>query len=793
MDNNPSSYRAPEVHLSDIVPTKKKVVPPPEPQLPVHQLTEEDLDPHTETEKLQQEFIERTQEELQKMMEESPKKEEFEDIGIQFIEHDTSPRAPQNSEKAPFHALLDKKDAVHIRVQEDETEKQEKESAEPAQFAGARGVSSDLKRQEKHITIESVSNDESQAPPSKEGAQQATGNEHEIASLFETYLETEGKQNEIQVKVKKERPLIPPPLPDPLDIWEQDAVQKKVAVEFKKKDTPPQAHQVEKSSETDFTQPEPKGMGLGRMKTPTLSESKEHDQPEKEQGSNPAIDVLTLPKEEELHDFSHFMEKDKKPNEAVQNSNLTELRERIAKAHSEDTSTVQKNDSPETTVLDDERDRLNSRVQEKIQILTGEESDTQDEKSKPQSRHASVISDVAERLHSISMGEEIHSSHKPEPLQETITPEEAPGNEQGQELTPPQPKSISTQETPEEPEKQKPIPGKLRAHTSPPPKTSGLPLLRTFKQDVEQAVNKDKTSVVGILTAEQNRLSQNASQAPVAKIRTVKKPMANSLAYTFAAASILLIVSAIGVGGFLLYSYLTSDMAIQSGSITSTNKSASYTITDKSRDEVLQELTRISKTIQISLGSLVEIELLDRGIKAIEGSENVLTTKASARTVVSLIAPNAPESLIRALVDPLLLGVYEMPDGNKPFLILKVDHKDVGFRGMFDWEEKMNADLEPLFGPLFEKKIEEIKNEVVVIENASTSSSTEMVVPKKTIRYEKIQFEDSFIANKEVRGLKDDSGTFILLWTMPDEKTILIAKDEVTMRVILEKIATLEK
>jgi hypothetical protein len=129
----------------------------------------------------------------------------------------------------------------------------------------------------------------------------------------------------------------------------------------------------------------------------------------------------------------------------------------------------------------------------------------------------------------------------------------------------------------------------------------------------------------------------------------------------------------------------------------------------------------------------------------------------------------------------MVLGVHE-GEHNEAFLVFKVNQTDIAFRGMFEWEEYMDSDLAPLFGPA-------LKRETIITPQATTSSSTEPIEEKRATT--SIVYTDLFVANVEARGLKDSQDFYKLLWAMPDPFTVVIATNETTLRTILERMSNI--
>jgi hypothetical protein len=124
-----------------------------------------------------------------------------------------------------------------------------------------------------------------------------------------------------------------------------------------------------------------------------------------------------------------------------------------------------------------------------------------------------------------------------------------------------------------------------------------------------------------------------------------------------------------------------------------------------------------------------------------------------------------PDSLLRTIIDPMILGIHEL-DNNQMFIVFKIEDHQTAYKGMFDWEKDMNSDLAPLFGPDIKK-------------NYTTSNASTKI---------NIEFEDDVVSNVETRELHNSNDKPIILWAMPNETTIIITTSRKTMRALIERV-----
>lgn len=310
---------------------------------------------------------------------------------------------------------------------------------------------------------------------------------------------------------------------------------------------------------------------------------------------------------------------------------------------------------------------------------------------------------------------------------------------------------------------------------------SSVPMIRTFRQDVEQAVTRNRTSMVDMITAEQKR-RENGEM-----FRQAPRQETSSWSYVFIGASLVLVIGALAVGAFLFFRLATKPPSEIIPERIPINETISYDTTGQTKNEILSGLVSVRDALHSSLGSVTEIQLTERKNKNddISAKSDFVTTSSFLQRIES----RAPGNLIRSLNDSMVLGVHELRK-NEAFIVFTALTYDEAFSGMFEWESSMNKDLSPLFGMSLEAIAEAeyalLYKKVTVSTSTATSTGTVSEESQMPALTEPAQFEDMFVANIPVRGLKNTSGETVLMWSMPDEITIVITTNESTMRMILE-------
>ena len=294
-----------------------------------------------------------------------------------------------------------------------------------------------------------------------------------------------------------------------------------------------------------------------------------------------------------------------------------------------------------------------------------------------------------------------------------------------------------------------------------------LKALRTYKGDLEQVVGTDEGSLVGIASAESIKRYSGQQVAP-----TVIENRANSNSEAIKKIGIVIlstILVVLGVGSaFYFYGKSNSVIVNPTQNVSSfifVDENYGFDITDLSRRQILNELTAINNSTNISLGRIRNVFITESFIDE-QGLEQRALVNAS--DFLKAIDAQVPASFLRSLSRDFMVGVHVF-NGNQPFIILSTGFYENAFVGMLEWERYLKKDLTPFFG--------EEKNKVVDATQASTT------VYKTTIPI----FSDVVLKNKDVRVLKDDDGKIILLYSFVDQNTIVITTNESTFSEVLSR------
>jgi len=298
-----------------------------------------------------------------------------------------------------------------------------------------------------------------------------------------------------------------------------------------------------------------------------------------------------------------------------------------------------------------------------------------------------------------------------------------------------------------------------------------LPLMRTFKQDVQQTVLHNKTSVVDMI-------SSNEKKRAVGEV-VIRQGKGGSwftpTLYVLLGTSALLLIGAVAVGVML---FLPAGDKVATTAYFTPDAVVTYDTTYLAREAHVQGLFRIRDEIPLRDGFATQVALRENIVLPISGEEETLPLTTHRLLRMWEILP--PDALDRSLTDNFMFG-YVSLDEHHPFLILESNYFQGAFSGMLDWERTLSADLDPIFPTGGFGAEDTNATPRSTFATASTSSST---TADTAVQSGLSAFEDHTVANIPARVLRDQSGVVLLLWSMPDERIIITSNEEVLQRLI---------
>ena len=264
--------------------------------------------------------------------------------------------------------------------------------------------------------------------------------------------------------------------------------------------------------------------------------------------------------------------------------------------------------------------------------------------------------------------------------------------------------------------------------------SSPIKPIRTYRSDVEEAIQNKKESVTTIALAEKKRREKSGEKKKYAKENTAQ----NSLIIFL---TLMLIVT--GIGSLFIFLYAKSQ---EQKAITTFYR---QTIVPAEKEEKISiQEDNLSSSIKKKLSTL-DLDEGDVAFLEIRSSK----TELSAEAAVLEISPSAPAYLLRSLGD-YMFGILKQ-DTNELFILMKTDSFETVFSGMLEWEKTIAQEIGQLFF------------------NAASSTPT--------------QFEDIVIKNKDTRAIRNTQREMLFVYAFLDKEIILIAGNEKVFNNILNR------
>ncbi len=293
---------------------------------------------------------------------------------------------------------------------------------------------------------------------------------------------------------------------------------------------------------------------------------------------------------------------------------------------------------------------------------------------------------------------------------------------------------------------------KKRENPTIPTVFSGVPTIRTFKQDVASTIKEQKTSLIRMVLEEQKtKEKREREMSPTSK---------KNLPFIFL--SLLLLIAGSGVVYLTFFFKNTSIFVpktdIVLNSIISSQQNKEFPTDGISTNQLITGTSNEIKNSPIKLGSLEHLYFTK--VVSTKTADGEIKTKRilTSEEIFTLLDAKLPNILSRALDTDFMFGIYAL-NGNQPFLILKVKLYDSAFAGMLQWEKNMPNDVLPFFGK---------EKDIAILETRP--------------------WEDLIIKNKDTRILRYPDSSTALMYQFKDQRTIIISRDENTLFKVSEQI-----
>lgn len=283
-----------------------------------------------------------------------------------------------------------------------------------------------------------------------------------------------------------------------------------------------------------------------------------------------------------------------------------------------------------------------------------------------------------------------------------------------------------------------------------------LPTLRTYKADVQHAMQDERTSLVKIVLEEERKKQKH---------REEESPKAKKNLPLIVISSVLLIASI----WIIYFVFIGKGMTDEEKTLATLNVRPIIFV-EKNREipvdtgNAAGEQAARKAILDVISGEKLTLDTIEyiffTETTSVETREGIVEQKniVGSGRLFSFINLGMPAILHRALGPDYMFGIHYFNE-NSPFFILTTEYYDNAFAGMLSWERQMAQNLLPFFG------------------------KTGLVRELSERR-----FEDLIIKNNDVRAIRSFEGKIELVYTFKDEKTLVITTNEDTLLELSRRI-----
>jgi len=285
--------------------------------------------------------------------------------------------------------------------------------------------------------------------------------------------------------------------------------------------------------------------------------------------------------------------------------------------------------------------------------------------------------------------------------------------------------------------------------------------IRTYKEDIAEAVQTQKASLTSITAAEQRRRTGIPRSM-------VEKRSVDFKKIGIVVGSIILITLGIGVIGFFAFFYEKDGVMIEQDipSFLFVEEQIEIDVTGKNAREILQALGAERTNVSLPLGQIAHLYVTE----TTKGQETEITRIISAEELLVKIRAQVSEAFLRSLDPSFMLGVHVF-NQNQPFIIFKSNSYQHSFAGLLEWERTIYNDLFLFTGQ---------RSDPILGAPIDPQTGKEVVLRE--------DFEDRIIQNIDIRALASEEGNIKFLYAFPDQQTLIITTNENTLTELITRL-----
>jgi hypothetical protein len=280
------------------------------------------------------------------------------------------------------------------------------------------------------------------------------------------------------------------------------------------------------------------------------------------------------------------------------------------------------------------------------------------------------------------------------------------------------------------------------AAKAPPPITR----LRTYKDDIADAVKDNNMSAAKIFLAEEERRQQRQRVEETTSPETPKNRFIIAL-------SVFLVIAA--VSGFAYFRFFYRpvapvEMTVEVPPFVRIDRIVEIPAADRSYRDVQTDLRR-AVSAAVPSREIHQVALSES--READGTEDSPNAQIPAERMFGAIGAYPPDTVTRAVSPNFFIGVYGSSKGPLPFIIFETASPSLARAAMLEWEETMAADLAPIF-PKADGYVRTTANQPIL----------------------RSPWGDAVYQNRDARVLSAGDEE-VLLWGFGDNGAIIIASD----------------
>jgi hypothetical protein len=290
------------------------------------------------------------------------------------------------------------------------------------------------------------------------------------------------------------------------------------------------------------------------------------------------------------------------------------------------------------------------------------------------------------------------------------------------------------------------------------PKTLPKGSIRTYKDDIQSAIQASHLSSVNIAVAENEKMHS--------KLRTDLEKEADS-EYSKNKIIILAAISLIIIG--IIAVTMTYLIKNQGTTVVVQTQTPSSLITTEYKDELSVNSVVKNRFVSALSSRLNDIQIPINNTYNVYITTGTSTAKRllTANEFISLTGLNMPDMITRTLTPDFMVGMYSFSQ-NLPFVIFKTSSFENTYAGMISWEKDLERDFSLMF------RLNGV-NGGGGLADALTPTPTD-------------KFADGVVVNQDVRLIKNSDGKTIFLYAILNKDTIVITVNEDAFKEIVTRL-----